>query len=115
MSGRRPLFRSPWFGDGMTSEAIEESGLNVFMLALAPGIARTRGGAEGMPSGLDIGGGIGGFQSGARHWQGINDSRVNRHYSPVVRSAQSQSSQGLVFFPDMGGKPHRICGQKTRQ
>jgi hypothetical protein len=40
MSATRPLFRSPWFGDGMTSDAIEEFGVKVFMSALETGKAR---------------------------------------------------------------------------
>src|SRR5581483_6274943 len=42
MSGARPLFRSPQFGDGITSEAIEESGLNVFMFAFSRGAGSAR-------------------------------------------------------------------------
>ncbi len=37
MSGRRPLFRSPKFADGMTSEAIEVSGVKVCMFAIGRG------------------------------------------------------------------------------
>src|SRR5579864_8182629 len=37
MSGRRPLFRSPKFADGMTSEAIEVSGVKVFISAIGRG------------------------------------------------------------------------------
>jgi hypothetical protein len=33
MSGQRPLARSPKLADGMTSEAIEESAVNVFMVS----------------------------------------------------------------------------------
>src|ERR1700722_2705773 len=37
MSGRRPLFRSPKFAEGMTSDAIEESGEKVCMFAIGRG------------------------------------------------------------------------------
>jgi hypothetical protein len=36
------MFRSPKFGDGTTSEAIDESGLNVFMFALSRGTGTAR-------------------------------------------------------------------------
>src|SRR4051812_48998055 len=49
MSGRRSLLRSPKFGDGMTSETTEESGVNVFMLALPLGIGRARWRFESVP------------------------------------------------------------------
>lgn len=42
MSGCRPLLRSPKFGEGITSEATDESGVKVFMLLLPPGIGSTR-------------------------------------------------------------------------
>ena len=42
MSGTRPLLRSPWFGEGMMSETIEESGSNVRMLAAVLGTGRAR-------------------------------------------------------------------------
>src|SRR4051794_32272070 len=42
MSGSRSLYLSPKLADGITSEAIDESGVNGFMLALAPGIGRAR-------------------------------------------------------------------------
>src|SRR5882724_4900341 len=88
----------------MTSEAIEESGVNVFMLALVPAIGRVRGRAVGTPSGLNTWGGIRTIPTG----QSINDSRLSRHYSPVVRSVQSQSSSRLAFRSGVGGKPHRL-------
>ena len=37
MSGKRPLFRSPKFAEGMTSEAIEESGVKVCISAMGRG------------------------------------------------------------------------------
>src|SRR4051812_24207050 len=49
MSGRRPLLRSPKFGDGMTSETTEESGVNVCMSALPFGIGRARKRFESNP------------------------------------------------------------------
>ncbi|WP_229176564.1 hypothetical protein [Bradyrhizobium ivorense] len=42
MSGWRPLARSPKFTDGITSEAIEESGVNVFNSATPFGTGRVR-------------------------------------------------------------------------
>jgi hypothetical protein len=42
MSGKRPLFRSPKFAEGITSEAIEESGEKVFMLAFGRGSGTAR-------------------------------------------------------------------------
>src|SRR5882724_1754715 len=92
----------------MTSEAIEESGVNVFMLALVPAIGRVRGRAVGTPSGLNTWGGIRTIPTG----QSINDSRLSRHYSPVVRSVQSQSSSRLAFRSGVGGKPHRLWTKK---
>jgi hypothetical protein len=42
MSGVRPLFRSPKFSEGTTSNTTEESGVNFGMSALAFGIGRAR-------------------------------------------------------------------------
>src|SRR5664279_2652113 len=53
MSGKRPLLRSPKLTDGMTSEAIEESGVNVFMSELPRGIGRARWRFESNPAGAN--------------------------------------------------------------
>src|SRR3954468_16836142 len=42
MSIARPPARSPWFGEGSTSETTEESGVNVGMSALPFGTGRGR-------------------------------------------------------------------------
>jgi hypothetical protein len=42
MSGARALFLSPQFGEGMTSEAIEESGVKVFMFDWSRGSGAAR-------------------------------------------------------------------------
>src|SRR5579862_8569148 len=50
MSMPRPLLRSPKFGEGMTSEAIEVSGVKIFMFAAVFGIGSERSRFESDPS-----------------------------------------------------------------
>jgi hypothetical protein len=65
MSGGRPLLRSPEFGDGMTSDTIEESGVKLIMFALPLGMRRASGRFELVLSGTCGRGGIGQINRGA--------------------------------------------------
>src|SRR5664279_4230863 len=66
MSGKRPLLRSPKLADGMTSEAIEESWVNVFMSELPRGIGRARWRFESNPAGANEPSDIGVLKPGRR-------------------------------------------------
>src|SRR5579871_2072822 len=107
MSGTRPLFLSPKLADGMTSEAIEESGLNVCMFAIgrgsgaAPRFESVTGDAN-EPSVISIlksrqYGGSGNFQN---IWQ---------HYSSPQARAQSHGRSVTSILPRCvrNASPHR--------
>src|ERR1700722_6043406 len=108
MSGRRALFRSPWFGDGMTSEAIEESGVNVFIFALALGSGAARRSLESSPTGANEPSGIGQLKPGRRtaivrfqsrlHPLFLSDA-VGAMRQPVVASHFRRVCAGRITAP----------------
>src|SRR5262249_13201042 len=65
MSGCRPRLRSPWFGDGMTSGTIEESGAKGRMPTAAFGTGSTRWRFESDPWGAVGSGGMAQLNSDA--------------------------------------------------
>src|SRR4051794_13951687 len=94
MSGRRPLLRSPKFGDGMTSETTEESGVNVFMSALPLGIGRARKRFESIPPETNEPECIGRPKTGKR----TTRERQCRHYPDLDWAGQSSRHQDFLFF-----------------
>src|SRR5476649_585294 len=97
MSGKRPLFRSPKFAEGMTSEAIEESGVNVFMSELPRGIGRARWRFVSNPAGANEPSDIGLLKPGRR----TAKSRLQRGprllFLYDVRSAMRQRAAASHF------------------
>ncbi|MGC1554430.1 MAG: hypothetical protein WA806_16775, partial [Bradyrhizobium sp.] len=96
MSGKRPLFRSPKFAEGMTSEAIEVSGVKlcIFAIGRGNGVARrfeSMGTNE--PSDISL------LKPGKT--AAINFFQTeHRHYSPGMRCAQSNVGLGLSILAE---------------
>src|ERR1700761_8684353 len=96
MSGARPLFRSPQFGDGITSEAIEESGLNVFMFAFSRGAGSARWRFESTLSEIS--------DMGTLQNKGANNNTDSPdHYSFMTGAAQSHGMPLPQFSPGVCG------------
>src|ERR1700761_8024905 len=105
MSGKRPLFRSPKFGDGMTSEAIEESDVKVCMFAIGrkSGVARRFESASGEanePS--DI--------------RGLKPGRRTATFrSTILRiwlARNRMSGVARAFWPGVCGKHHPMVARR---
>src|SRR5262249_31768547 len=92
MSGARPLLRSPKFGEGITSEAIEESGVNVFMFALSRGTGSARWRFESTLSEVSD---MGHF----KNWLASNKYRIECHYPFMAALAQSHDRPLSRFCP----------------
>ena len=92
MSGARPPFRSPKFGEGMTSETIDESGLNAFIPAPTQGIGRARWRFASGPSVAWESGGINRIKKTEKHH--FQDS----HYPFVMPVAQPQRRRQSRIF-----------------
>jgi hypothetical protein len=86
MLGRRPLFRSPKFGEGMTSEATEESGENVFMFEYSCGSGAERR-FESEPADANEPNDMEWLKPG-RRTATVSFQNEPRHYSPMTASAQ---------------------------
>src|SRR5487761_260192 len=89
MSGTRPLFRSPKLAEGMTSDAIEVSGVKIFIFAIGrgSGVARrfeSEPGDANEPIDISI------LKPGKRTAL-ANFQNVFDHYSLVMPWAQSNS------------------------
>src|SRR4030088_3182178 len=92
----------------MTSEAIEESGVNVFMSELPRGIGRARWRFESNPAGANEPSDIGLLKPGRR----TANSRLQREprllFLYDVRSAIRQAGRGVAFWPGVCGKHHQV-------
>src|ERR1700720_950218 len=88
MSGRRPLFRSPKFAEGMTSDAIEESGEKVCMFAIGRGNGAGRR-FESVPEDANEPIDISILKPGRTTAITLFQKKYVSHYSLKVTSAQS--------------------------
>src|SRR5664279_1003058 len=106
MSGKRPLFRSPKLTDGITSDAIEESGVNVFISELPRGIGRARWRFESNPAGANEPSDIGLLKPGRR----TAKSRLQREraFTIPLRCPQRNAGPGrrVAFWRSVCGKHH---------
>src|SRR4051812_9629505 len=93
----------------MTSEAIDESGVNAFMLAWAPGIGRARRRFKPKPSDANEPDDIGLLKPGRRTaielWRVILGESV--YYSFTEPTAQRASPPSATFWRSVCGKHHR--------
>src|SRR5579862_5736592 len=87
MSGRRPLLRSPKLADGMTSEAMEVSGVKVCMFAIGRGSGVARR-FESVAGDANEPTDISKLKPGKRTAK-VLIHKIHAHYSPVRPRAQS--------------------------
>src|SRR3954466_6283405 len=103
----------------MTSEATDESGVNAFMLGLAPGFGRARRRFEPKPSDANEPNDIGQLKPGRRTAiESFQDESV--YYSCTMRPAQRVSLPSATFWRSVCGKHHRqtapiLFGQRQLQ
>src|SRR5215210_6723564 len=101
----------------MTSEATDESGVNAFMLALAPGIGRARRRFAPKPSDANEPNDIGQLKPGRRTAiESFQDESV--YYSFTMPPAQRVSLPSATFWRSVCGKHHRqtapiLLGQRV--
>src|SRR5271169_5124714 len=108
MSGRRPLFRSPKFGEGITSEAIEESGENVFIFARGRGSGTARR-FESVPADANEPSAIWIAQTGQDNGN-IELSKWSLTIRPRRRRCNPITGGCDVFWPSVCGPHHFTAG-----
>src|SRR6202048_4579039 len=91
----------------MTSEAIDKSGVNVFMFALARGIGRARGRFESKPTDANEPIGIGQIKPGRRTATSAFSGRTLFTIPLRCHQRNARAGRPFAFWPSVCGKHHR--------